>query len=139
MSSQTNPSSARDGADGTPGRSAEASTDGPTRRLAAIDWGAIEREIGAQGYAVTAPLLSAAQCRDLSVLFDDERRFRKRVVMARHGYGSGTYAYFAEPLPTVVETLRAGLYARLARLQFEAGAEAMRENGETATVAAVRS
>ena len=84
------------------------------RQIEAIDWDALERDIGAHGYAVTPALLTPAQCKALAALFDDDRPFRRRVVMTRHGYGSGTYAYFGEPLPPIVEALRAGLYAPLA-------------------------
>ena len=46
--------------------------------------------------------------------YDDERRFRSRVIMRRHGFGEGEYQYFATPLPAVVASLRRSLYRRLA-------------------------
>jgi hypothetical protein len=36
------------------------------------------------------------------------------VTIARHGFGSGEYKYFARPLPGVVQALRRAMYARLA-------------------------
>ena len=48
--------------------------------------------------------------------FDDDTRFRSTVVMARHGYGLGTYRYFAYPLPPLVARLRAALYPPLAAI-----------------------
>ena len=42
--------------------------------------------------------------------------FRSRIVMARHGFGSGEYKYFAAPLPEPIATLRSALYPRLAPL-----------------------
>ena len=46
--------------------------------------------------------------------------FRRRIVMERHGYGEGAYAYFADPLPDAVQALREGLYRHLAPLADEA-------------------
>jgi hypothetical protein len=66
------------------------------------------------GYAVLPGLLNEAACRDLIALYDDRERFRSRVVMARHGYGSGEYKYLAYPLPRLVAELRQALYPRLA-------------------------
>src|SRR5262245_53674331 len=85
-------------------------------RLARYDWPQIARGLDADGNAVLPALLGADECRRLAALYADETRFRSRVVMARHGYGKGEYRYFAYPLPDLVATLRAGLYASLAPL-----------------------
>ena len=83
-------------------------------RLAALDQAALTARLDAQGYAVLPSLLNPADCRVLAALYDDEVRFRSRVVMARHGYGQGEYKYLAYPLPDLVARLRGGLYERLA-------------------------
>src|SRR5581483_4897233 len=54
------------------------------------------------------------ECAGLARLFDDDRRFRTRIDMARYRFGVGEYKYFAEPLPKVVATLRTRVYAKLA-------------------------
>jgi hypothetical protein len=84
-----------------------------TARIDALDWAAIEAELDAHGAATTGPLLTAAECAALTALYPEERPFRSRVVMARHGYGRGEYKYLAYPLPEVVAELRPALYARL--------------------------
>jgi len=50
----------------------------------------------------------------LGRLFDDDRRFRSRIDMARYRFGVGEYKYFAAPLPEPVAALRTALYRRLA-------------------------
>jgi hypothetical protein len=50
----------------------------------------------------------------LAALYDDDDRFRKRIVMEQHGYGRGEYKYFRYPLPDPVAALRAALYPPLA-------------------------
>jgi hypothetical protein len=84
--------------------------------MAHIDWGRIGQALDAQGWATTGPILDPATCADLIASYDDAARFRSRVVMARHGYGSGEYKYFAAPLPEPVASLRPALYGRLAPL-----------------------
>lgn len=84
--------------------------------LSPLDWPQIIEAIDARGFAVTPPLLDQATCRSLRRLYDDEARFRKRVVMARQSYGQGEYQYFANPLPDTVETLRQACYPPLATL-----------------------
>jgi len=81
--------------------------------LASIDWPAVEARLDQQGAAVIEGLLSRTDCEAIAGLYDDDARFRSRVVMARHGFGRGEYKYFAQPLPDLVQQLRAALYPRL--------------------------
>jgi uncharacterized protein len=83
-------------------------------RLAAIDWQNIGRELDASGSAMIPGLLSSDECASLKALYPDDRHFRSRVLMARHGFGRGEYKYFNYPLPSLIQTLRTSLYPRLA-------------------------
>lgn len=82
--------------------------------LAAFDWESIEGSLDARGSAVLPGLLTAEQCGALTALYSREQGYRKRIVMARHGFGRGEYKYFAYPLPPLMERLRHTLYPRLA-------------------------
>ena len=86
------------------------------RRVEALDWDAIAAGLNADGHAVTGPLLTPAECRAVSALYDRDAGFRSRIVMARHGFGQGEYKYFDHPLPDLIRILRASAYARLAPL-----------------------
>jgi hypothetical protein len=66
------------------------------------------------GFAHTPGLLDVRECVDIASLYDDETRFRSRVIMSRHGFGRGEYQYFTYPLPARIAGLRAQLYSRLA-------------------------
>ena len=79
-----------------------------------MDWQAAEAALDDRGAAVVGPLLTPEDCATLRAAYDVETNFRTRVVMARHGYGSGEYKYFAYPLPPRIAALRTDLYARLA-------------------------
>jgi uncharacterized protein len=83
-------------------------------RVAALDWPGLAAALDAHGCARTGPLLTPQQCSALSDLYGAEALFRSRIVMARHGFGSGEYKYFAYPLPEIVAALRAALYPPLA-------------------------
>lgn len=78
------------------------------------DWIAIAGALNAEGWARLPRLFDADECADIVALDRDDAAFRKRIVMARHGYGRGEYGYFAYPLPPAVAHLRTELYARLA-------------------------
>jgi uncharacterized protein len=83
-------------------------------RIAELDWETIQAELDTRGHAVTGPILNVEECRRLAAGYDDEASFRSHVHMARHGFGSGEYKYFAAPLPESIGALRAGLYPHLA-------------------------
>ena len=83
------------------------------RRIAAVDWLQVERDLDAQGVAMLPQLLNGRQCAAVRGLYAHPQAFRSRVVMERHGFGRGEYQYFAEPLPTLVRVLREALYSRL--------------------------
>jgi hypothetical protein len=73
----------------------------------------LEEELNAVGCGLTDQLLTPGQCAEIAALYDDQRRFRSTVDMARFRFGEGQYRYFARPYPDVVETLRQECYALL--------------------------
>jgi hypothetical protein len=79
----------------------------------ALQWTELHRQLDAQGFALSPPLLEAEECRALAELFDTGS-FRSTIDMARHRFGAGSYRYFAPPLPEPVAELRTSLYAHLA-------------------------
>ncbi|MGW5106432.1 2OG-Fe(II) oxygenase [Nocardia sp. NPDC004123] len=82
-------------------------------RVAQQKWAALAGELDDHGHALTGPLLTAAECRTLAGLYDEEEHFRSTVDMARHRFGSGEYRYFTHDLPEIVAELRWALYPKL--------------------------
>jgi hypothetical protein len=87
----------------------------PVRRAQrAVDWTAIAASLDADGWARIPRLLTPRQCAGVRAAFARDPLFRSSIDMKRHGYGSGTYRYFAYPLPSLVARLRTSLYVPLA-------------------------
>jgi len=87
----------------------------PVEAVAALEPRALEQSLDREGFAITAPLVDAQTCAQLAGLYTAaEGTFRSTVTMARHGFGSGEYKYFARPLPGLVDALRRATYAQLA-------------------------
>ena len=82
-------------------------------RVAAIDWTQAASDLDAQGCAVLKGLLTPDECDAMAALYPEDKIFRSRVVMGRHGFGRGEYKYFAYPLPQPIAGLRPLLYGRL--------------------------
>ena len=78
------------------------------------DWARVARDLDARGSAVIENLLAPQECRELAGLYSNDLRFRSRIVMGRHGFGSGEYKYFRYPLPDTIARLRTGIYPHLA-------------------------
>lgn len=79
-----------------------------------MDWERVASSIDADGYARVGPLLDRRSCAAVVAGYSDDRLFRKRINMDSHAYGSGDYAYYAEPLPNDITTLRERMYEGLA-------------------------
>ncbi|KTT13453.1 proline hydroxylase [Pseudomonas oryzihabitans] len=79
-----------------------------------FNWAEIQLSLDNNGYAILKNILSFEQCEILEQYYFEDFRFRSRVVMARHGFGSGEYKYFRYPLPPIVENLRHSIYPFLA-------------------------
>jgi uncharacterized protein len=86
----------------------------PADRIASHDWDAAAMDLDARGWTILAGLLDGEECDRIAALYGSDHGFRSRVTMARHGFGSGEYRYFAYPLPRRVADLRARLYPHLA-------------------------
>jgi hypothetical protein len=83
-------------------------------RVGAVDWTGASAHLDTYGWMMLKTLLTANECATVAGLYEDDRRFRSHVVMARHGFGRGEYKYFAYPLPDILAELRTALYPRLA-------------------------
>lgn len=84
--------------------------------MASINWTAAVRDLDSHGHTLLPKIWTAAVCATARSWYEDDSRFRSRVVMARHGFGQGEYKYFDYPLPPAVEKLRTALYPRLAAI-----------------------
>src|SRR6201994_3655978 len=84
-----------------------------SERVEAADWAAVARSLDDEGGALLPQLLTPAECAELAALYDSAGGFRATVDMAQHRFGSGSYKYFAAPLPEPVEQLRQALYPKL--------------------------
>jgi hypothetical protein len=83
--------------------------------VAALEPELLRNSLDHEGFAITPPIVGAAACAELAQLYTSGGgTFRATVTMARHGFGSGEYKYFARPLPDLVTALRRAFYERLA-------------------------
>lgn len=85
-----------------------------------LDWPVLGADLLERGHARAAAVLSPDVCATFRAWWGRDELFRRRIVMERHGYGEGAYAYFSDPLPGPVQALREGLYRHLAPLANEA-------------------
>ncbi len=82
-----------------------------SQRVNGFDWQRIREELDEYGHAVLEKILSPEECQGIAALYTNEDRFRTRIDMARHGFGSGDYKYFRYPLPDLLAELRSAIYA----------------------------
>jgi len=58
-------------------------------------------------------VLSPEECNSLAAIYEADKWFRSRIMMAHRGFGYAKFKYFARSLPDVVTSLRVALYPRL--------------------------
>jgi hypothetical protein len=85
----------------------------PARLVDDLDWAALATEINQFGAALTGPLLSPAECKEVAELYGRDELFRSTIDMERYRFGSGEYRYFDRPLPDLIEKLREAFYPHL--------------------------
>ncbi len=86
---------------------------GVAERITAEDWPALVAEMNDRGCALTQPILTPAECREIAALYYEPERFRSTINMERYRFGAGEYRYFKHPLPEAVDKLRHAFYPHL--------------------------
>jgi len=95
-------------------------SDATVEAVRKIEAGGILAAMDRDGFWVSPPLVDTRTCEQLAYLYTGgQETFRSTINMARHGFGSGEYKYFANPLPAIVALLRKAMYERLAPVANE--------------------
>jgi hypothetical protein len=103
-----------------------AARDSLDHRISGLDWDELLARIDADGFVLTPPVYTPAECAELGALFDDGS-FRSTIDMRRYRFGEGLYRYFSNPLPALIDDARHALYPALAR-QANRWAEQLRSD-----------
>ncbi|HEY9777103.1 MAG TPA: 2OG-Fe(II) oxygenase [Planktothrix sp.] len=82
-------------------------------RIAQVDWDMRCGELNEYGFTTIERVLTKIECQSMIDVYSEDSRFRKRIVMQNHGYGSGEYKYFDYPLPQITQSIRTGVYPHL--------------------------
>ncbi len=81
-------------------------------------WRLIGRDLEDRGFSVVPGLVGKEACEELAAGYERDQ-FRSKIIMARHGFGSGEYQYYRYPLPSLIGQLRHSLYERLVPIANE--------------------
>ena len=71
--------------------------------VATWNWSAITKSLDEQGFAVTPPALSPADCTELIALYDAPEPWQDRVQQDTYRLGPGEHQRFSTPPPTIAE------------------------------------
>ncbi|MCG7374148.1 2OG-Fe(II) oxygenase [Pseudomonas luteola] len=81
-----------------------------------MDWTGLEANINEVGYGVIKSLLTEQECLTLTEAYSQKTLYRKKIIMARHGFGRGEYQYYNYPLPRLIEKARNEIYIKLSTI-----------------------
>lgn len=85
-------------------------------KIASVDWQNVVEAMHEKGFAIIPKFLSPEQCKELINNYDQPIIYRKTVVMERYRFGLGEYKYFNYPLPDIIQSIRTGVYPKLAAI-----------------------
>src|ERR671930_2380868 len=79
-----------------------------------VDWQAVIGQMNEKGYALVSRFLPSQSCDALISNYNSSNLYRKMITMERHRFGLGEYKYFRYSLPDLIQTIRIGIYPKLA-------------------------
>lgn len=80
------------------------------------NWEVLNQGMDRDGYFVLHSFFNPLECSEIASLYDNDKFFRSRVHMERHGFGKGEYRYFKYPLPDLIDQYRQAIYPYLAKI-----------------------
>lgn len=82
-------------------------------RVESANWDVVAAEMNDLGCGLLPQLLTAQECAEIALMYDETEHFRATIDMARYRFGKGSYRYFDSPFIDPIERLRQALYPRL--------------------------
>lgn len=84
------------------------------KNLETIDWDIVTESMHEKGYCLLPKIVNDADCNQLVQDYNKPAFYRKTIVMERYRFGLGEYKYFQYPLPGLIQSIREGIYPKLA-------------------------
>ncbi|MCF0055570.1 2OG-Fe(II) oxygenase [Dyadobacter sp. CY356] len=86
------------------------------KNLELIDWNIVTESIHQRGYCLLPKMVDDDNCNELVSNYGKSAFYRKTIVMERCRFGLGEYKYFQYPLPELIQSIREGIYPKLAAI-----------------------
>ena len=83
-------------------------------RISRINWQDVSENMHSKGFALVPEFLQESDSEMLIRNYDHAEWYRKTITMERYRFGSGEYKYFNYPLPSLIQSIREGIYPQLA-------------------------
>lgn len=86
------------------------------KNLESIDWNTVTESMHENGYCLLPKMVNDDDCNLLIQDYNKPSLYRKTIVMERYRFGLGEYKYFQYPLPELIQSIREGIYPKLATI-----------------------
>ena len=83
-------------------------------RISRINWQDVSENMHSKGFALVPEFLQESDSEMLIRNYDHAEWYRNTITMERYRFGSGEYKYFNYPLPSLIQSIREGIYPQLA-------------------------